>query len=113
MPNQFIVTGPVYVEVSIDVEVMATSIDLVPTIELEAIKRLRDFLHPLSGGEKGTGWDFGSIPCFSDLYTLLGWIEGIDYISKLTMTIRDIEGGETEEVTSDHPGDRRIFPRML
>ena len=87
-PNHIIVTGPVYVEVSVHATLLATAMDVVPLVEQEAMKKLRDFLHPLTGGFTSRGWEFGSLPCISDFFALLEEIDGLDHVEKLTMTIQ-------------------------
>lgn len=112
VPRHFLVTGPCYAEVSIHAKLLATSIDAVPLAEQEAMKKLREFLHPLSGGWAGQGWDFGSSPCFSDLYALLEAVEGVDHVQKLSMALSDNEGVNIE-VTSDQTADVKLPPYAL
>ncbi len=45
---------------------------------------MTQFLHPLTGGDEGKGWEFGRIPHESDLYGLIESIPGVDYVDSLT-----------------------------
>jgi hypothetical protein len=48
------------------------------------VKRtLKAFLHPLTGGPEGKGWDFGRDVSASDIYALLEDIDGIDRVENL------------------------------
>ncbi|GFN30002.1 putative baseplate assembly protein [Paenibacillus xylaniclasticus] len=89
------IRGPAYAEVSVHTVLVTSGIEAVPEAERESLSRLKAFLHPLSGGPDGTGWEFGRIPALSDLYVLLGSVPGLEYVDRLEMTIRDAEGQET------------------
>ena len=59
-------------------------------------EKLAAFLHPLTGGLDGTGWDFGRAPHRSDFFALIESVPGVDHVRYLQIT-------ETE----DQPGVRR------
>ncbi|MGC5328270.1 putative baseplate assembly protein [Brevibacillus sp. SYSU BS000544] len=111
--KHFLITGPVYAVVSIDAEIMAASIDTVPEVENGAMKKIIEFLHPLSGGHDGRGWEFGRSPCLSDFYLLLQGIEGVDHVEKVTMTICTADGNQRIEVACDNPVDVKLPPYAL
>jgi Baseplate J-like protein len=92
-PKQVKVIGPAYTEVGIAAEVFPVTIDLSPQAEADAVARLEQFLHPLTGGYEGSGWEFGRLPCLSDFYALLEAVEGVDHVENLTMTLRRITPG--------------------
>jgi predicted phage baseplate assembly protein len=50
---------------------------------------LSTYLHPLTGGDDGTGWDFGGTVYYSKLYRRIGDINGVDRIEKLVI---DLDG---------------------
>jgi predicted phage baseplate assembly protein len=89
-PEHVQVVGPTYVEVSVTATLFPMSIDLAPQIETQTLDRLTAFLHPLTGGYDGRGWEFGRLPCLSDFYTVLEAIAGVDHVGPLTMTLRAI-----------------------
>ncbi|PWV95678.1 putative phage baseplate assembly protein [Paenibacillus cellulosilyticus] len=91
-PQHIHVRGPSYIEVSIRTTLVTTNIAYVPDAEREALRRLKSYLHPLSGHSDQRGWAFGSIPALSDLYVLLGSIPGLEYVERLEMTLRDANG---------------------
>ncbi|HTG17748.1 MAG TPA: baseplate J/gp47 family protein, partial [Blastocatellia bacterium] len=87
-PRHIKVIPPAYVAVKVQADVYPVSLDLAPQVESEAIKTLRRFLHPLSGGYYNNGWDFGRLPCLSDFYALLEAVEGVDHVDNLSLELR-------------------------
>lgn len=79
------VEGPEYIEVSVSADVFPASIDVAPIAEKEALKRLKEFLHPLTGGEDGKGWEFGRLAYLSDIYALLEGITEIDHVENVSV----------------------------
>jgi baseplate J-like protein len=88
------VVGPQYVQVDVVVEAAVTSLDGASEVELGIASTLARFLHPLSGGLDGKGWDFGRRPHKSDLYALLEAVPGVDHIRSLDATLIDDRSGK-------------------
>ncbi|WON73518.1 putative baseplate assembly protein [Nitrosospira sp. Is2] len=80
-----IVVGPEYVRVSVLAEIGCLPGHSTVGVVEECEKRLRDFLHPLTGGQGGGGWQFGERPHVSDIYSSFEAIEGLDHIRTLTL----------------------------
>ena len=89
------VVGPLYIRVDVSVEVALESPEGAGAVERAVRERLAAFLHPLSGGLDGTGWDFGRSPHRSDLFALIESVPGVDHV-------RYLQIAETE----DQPGVR-------
>lgn len=89
---------PAYVPVSVDVSIFARSLDDVAAAEIETRRKLDQFLHPLSGGPEGEGWDFGRDLAVSDLYSLLEDIPEVDHVGRLTLRFDQQESSERVEV---------------
>ena len=109
-PKQVKVSGPAYVEVTVNADIYAESIDLAPQVEAAAVAALEAFLHPLTGGYTQTGWEFGRLPCLSDFYALLEAVEGMDHIENLRMTLSPVTPGGAKAaaprvVSEDRPLD--------
>lgn len=81
-----------YASVSLTLEIRLTS--RVYATEMKSIinQKLENFLHPLYGGVSAEGWAFAVLPQLSELYALLGDIEGIAFIEFLEVTLPD--GGD-------------------
>lgn len=112
--NRILVSGPVYVEVSVITDLAASTPDMIPIVESSAITKISEFLHPLYGGEKGNGWEFGRLPCFSDFYSLLGEIEGLDHVKYLKLNLKTFSDQEellsTIQIVSGQRVDIQIPP---
>lgn len=85
--SHFQVWGPLYVEVDVRAKLVVTSMSALATAEKDAVSSLTNYLHPVWGGKNGHGWEFGKIPCFSDIYTLLESIPGVDYVADLSIIL--------------------------
>jgi len=97
-----VVTGPVYVQVSITAAIALQRLDNVREIDQALQQRLTRFLHPLTGGFDGKGWIFGREPHKSDLYSLLESVPGVDHIHSLNIT-------QTEDITNAKRSDRFLI----
>jgi hypothetical protein len=107
-PRHVQVTGPTYVAVDVEAELVPTRIELAPQVEATALQHLRQFLHPLTGGYLNRGWEFGRLPCLSDVYALLEDVGGVDHVGHLAMTLRAVTPtgttvGEPQRVTEEEP----------
>lgn len=81
------VVGPEYVRVDVTAEIALVSLEGASAVEQAVREKLAGFLHPLTGGADGKGWDFGREPYKSDFYALLHGISGVDYVRSLDVTV--------------------------
>ena len=111
---QLQVSEPVYAEASVTTILIATAIDAIPIVEKEAFIKLRNFLHPLTGGYEGEGWEFGRMPCLSDFYALLEKIDGVDHVKSLSVYLRTYDADDKiiSEIliTPERPVDIELPP---
>jgi hypothetical protein len=84
-PERVEVEKPLYTEVSITVVVVPDSMDVAVPLEKEILKRLKKFLHPLTGGPEESGWEFGRGVHISDVYALLEGIKDADHVEALEL----------------------------
>jgi hypothetical protein len=82
------VTGPLYLRVDVEVEVALVSLAGAGAVELAVQQSLAAFLHPMTGGLDGKGWDFGREPHLSDLYALIESTPGVDHVNLLNLNER-------------------------
>jgi hypothetical protein len=80
-----IVLGPEYVSIAVIAEIAWLADRLRGDAAAECEKRLNRFLHPVTGGLDGQGWQFGQRPHASDIYPLLAAIDGLDHIRSLEL----------------------------
>ena len=59
---------------------------------MECQRRVARFLHPLAGGSRGQGWAPDERPHRSDLYSLVGAIDGVDLVHALSLDIDAMPG---------------------
>lgn len=109
-PDQLVVRGPSYVEVSADVALIAEGGVRISVLEARTVDALDSFLHPLTGGPDGDGWEFGTVPCLSDLYALLEGIEGVDHVDDLAVTVA---GSEAEVTLTEGQPTPSVAPDTL
>lgn len=79
------VVGPLYVRVDVSIEVALVSLEGASEVEDAVRDALSEFLHPLTGGRDGAGWDFGRQPFLSDLYAVVSSVAGVDHIRELSI----------------------------
>ena len=89
------VTTPSYLGLSVEAEILVKSIDSASAIKFSAINQIQTYLHPLYGGPEGKGWDFGAIPCTSDLLAILQRINGVEHVENLKLTVHEDQTGNT------------------
>ncbi|MFL6290845.1 MAG: putative baseplate assembly protein, partial [Thermoanaerobaculia bacterium] len=89
----FWVVGPDWLQMDVRAEVVPLQLETVADVHTAVLERLRAFLHPLSGGPDGEGWDFGRKPQRSDLYTLIEETPGVDHVRRLEVIETPREGG--------------------
>lgn len=81
-----IVTGPKYLGINVEVDVAPVSFDGAGEIKLDIARTISSYLHPLTGGMDGNGWDFGRYPHESNLYALIEALPGVDHVKSLKLT---------------------------
>src|SRR5262249_1540236 len=79
------VVGPLYVRVDVALEIALVSLEGASAVDQAVRQKLADFLHPVTGGLDGAGWDFGRKPHDSDLYALIEAVPGVDHIRSLNI----------------------------
>ncbi|MEZ5351539.1 MAG: putative baseplate assembly protein [Bryobacteraceae bacterium] len=89
------VTGPVYLPVDVSAIIAAVDPSESGTVERRARAALERFLHPLTGGPGGQGWDLGRDVYLSDMAAVLERTEGLDYVEELTLFRDGVPQGES------------------
>jgi predicted phage baseplate assembly protein len=87
------VVGPLYIRVDVKAEVGLVSLEGATTVLAGIEQSVASFLHPLTGGLDGAGWDFGRRPHESDLYALIEAMPGVDHVRSLDVVeVEDLPG---------------------
>lgn len=98
------VEGPTYTEIAIDITVRILSMGESSRISETIQKKIHEFLHPVKGGNKSQGWNFGESIYVVDIGSCISEIEGIDYIQKIVL--KKMEGAVALDTAS---GDKKAF----
>jgi hypothetical protein len=83
--TKLVIVGPKYVEVSVKIVVALRSMEGASKVEVAVAQALTSFLHPLTGGWDGKGWNFGSQPHSSALYSLIEAVAGVGHVRSLNV----------------------------
>ncbi|TEB15326.1 Baseplate J-like protein [Pelotomaculum sp. FP] len=94
------VRGPVYVELTVRAKIITRSMAEVSALENLAFERVNGYLHPLTGGSAGKGWQFGEAPCAGDFFKLLEELDGADYVDSLSLLVKTGTAPEVEVDTA-------------
>lgn len=89
LTTELFVLVPVYVEISVKVEVVVKPKSLPAQVKKDIENKLQKFLHPISGGFDGKGWPFGRSVYISEIYELIDGVEGVDYVKSVTLNDND------------------------
>ncbi len=79
------VAGPEWIAVRVEATVAPTSAVEADTVGGRVGSAIEHFLHPLTGGTEGRGWEFGRKPHRSDLFALVMAVEGVDTVPELAV----------------------------
>lgn len=91
LTTELFVVPPRYHEVRVRAEVIADGNADLAEVKQAVEQRLLDYLHPLKGGEQGTGWVFGGAVFFSLVYRQMLNVPGVLRIEKVLI---DFDGEE-------------------
>ena len=84
-PDNIHVQKPIYVEVTVEVSVIPTGPEFAATVEAGIGEDLKRYIHPLTGGEGGAGWEFGKEICLPEIYARLEKIIGVDFVEAIVL----------------------------
>ena len=85
--SQIRIAGPTYFPVGVWLEVVPKQADQAAVLESQIRDQLNQFLHPLSGGPSGQGWDFGQPLYLSQVAAVIGGISGVAYVPGILMKV--------------------------
>ncbi len=80
------VSGPDWLAVNVAAVVVPVSLDATILLRGEILQRINRFLHPLTGGKDGRGWNIGRLPQRSELVALVESTAGVDYVKQLEVS---------------------------
>lgn len=85
--ERIFVTGPNYQPIDVSATLSPATAPLSGSVEQAARDAIAAFLHPLTGGPNGEGWDLGRSIFVSDVAAALARVPNIDHIDDLTLLL--------------------------
>lgn len=98
-PGKIRVIEPAYVEIGVHATLAVERMDDIIPVEREAVLRLEQFLHPLTGNYNGHGWEIGQTLHDSVFYALLKSIRAVKFVDRLYISVILRENGMREEIS--------------
>lgn len=95
------VIGPTFLPVGVDVMVKPIDPQQAKAVADGVTAALAAFLHPLTGGPDGDGWQFGRNVFISDVAAVVEGVPGVDYASHLELLLNDTPCGDRVDVPAD------------
>lgn len=95
------VIGPTYLPIGAWVTVIPRKSEEASLVEGRVRAALERFLHPLTGGPDASGWPLGRDIFLSDLAAVLEAVDGVNYVSELSLLLNDTPRGERIEIPED------------
>jgi hypothetical protein len=87
--GRVVLLGPTYVRVGVKADIVPRRAEQAAEVEVRVLSRLVAFLHPLTGGPGGHGWDFGQAVSLSQVASLIETTEGVDYAPRVGLCAGD------------------------
>jgi hypothetical protein len=110
--TELVVLAPQYVQISVEAVIVPQGVDTGATAVTKSKQAINRYLHPLTGGDHGRGWEFGRLPHESDLYAILEAIGELEYIRSLKIrTIEERKGVLQSKIFLIHAGEPIIHLR--
>lgn len=95
------IVAPSYLPVGVRAEIRPLRADEAGRVEARVRDRLRRFMHPLSGGRGGRGWDFGGAVHLSDVAALVAATPGVEAVPFLQLMVGSAAHGDSVAVAPD------------
>jgi Baseplate J-like protein len=84
------ISEPIYLQIRVKVNLFLKP-DASDRVKEKAIEKLQQFFDPLTGGQTGTGWEFGRSIYISEIYELLDELPEVDYAEEVTI-LKQLDG---------------------
>jgi predicted phage baseplate assembly protein len=108
--GRLVIVGPEYLRATVRAQVVPESAEAIGRLGDDIAAALSRFLHPLTGGAKETGWNFGRKPQVSDLYAVIEAVEGVGYVRQLRLSVSaEVKGVQTFVDLKNLPDDGGHF----
>lgn len=99
MTSELILNAPTYVEIAVEAKVYIPIGESTEDVEKAVVAKLLSYLHPISGGAEGEGWEFGQDIYVPHIFEAITSVPGVSYVDNLKLTLKR-DGEAPEEVDS-------------
>lgn len=96
--SQVDIIGPTYTSISVEASVFPKRIEESKTVEKNVHENLKKFLHPLTGGPSGEGWEFGRDVYVSEIAAVIQGTEGVDGVQEIILKVDGGVGQDKVEI---------------
>ena len=100
-PGKLHVMEPAVLEIGVNAVVWVRSMEQLVLVENELLRKLNQFLHPITGGPDGNGWSIGQRIHSSMFYALMKSVSAVVHIPQLALDVYKVEHGERQEWNPD------------
>jgi hypothetical protein len=99
LTTELFVIRPLYQRVEISGEVIVSDNADLAEVKKGVEQTLKDYFHPLKGGEDGLGWPFGGTIYFSRVNQRIFTVVGVESIKQMTILLDGEAAPECTDVT--------------
>jgi len=92
---------PAFLEISVSAVLIVNGMSDLISSEKEALQKLEEFLHPLTGNYNGRGWEIGDMVHANNLYPLLKSVSGVKYLDRISISVHLADKGNRKEISLD------------
>jgi len=85
--NELVLVSPEYVRVDVSAEIVVVRPEVASQVELDIRQELDRYLHPVTGGARSTGWEYGRLPQRFDLCVLMEKVAGVSHVRNLQISV--------------------------
>ena len=104
LTTELYVIKPSYQRVEIEAEVVADDNADLASVKKGVEQTIKDYFHPLKGGEDGQGWPFGGTIFYSRVNQRVFTVSGVQSIRRLVILLDGVEAQFCSDVTINEAG---------
>jgi predicted phage baseplate assembly protein len=99
--GQVRIVSPAYLAISVVGAVAVPDPGAAAAVEADVRSHLNAFLHPLSGGPGGRGWDFGQPVALSQIVAAAREVSGVAYVEHFELVVDGLVAGDVVTLQPD------------
>jgi len=104
LTTELYVVKPAYQRIEVAAEIVVSDNADLADVKKNVEQTIKDYFHPLKGGEDGQGWPFGGTIFYSRVGQRIFTVNGVDSIKTLKMFLDGVETQFCADVTINKAG---------